>query len=324
VKLILLSEEEKANNYTMICQLFSLLLHSSYDSMKFEICEFIKGLLDPDCKDLKDEFFDLFYNKILPQLVDFISDAVHHEDELTISLVLDILTYCARSHGYRSRYYVTHNSVLIRLSKLYSVPSKTIRLAMIRLLRTLVGTNDENISKHIAKLDLFEPLFKLLSTTKRDNLITSAILDLFNTVASQSIRTLIGYMVDKYGKVFIDSPYAIHPVMKKIRSKYDLFPSAGAPKREMSQGKRAFLNYPGKEEEVKIKPTTILISDTGSTQLQQHPEEKKADSQITLVISQKRSEPEGSPKVEIKVKFDEKSPGEPTPKRKKEDDLSMI
>ncbi len=241
-----------------------LFLYSSFEGMKLEICEFLKGLLDPESRDLKDEFFDLFYGKLLPQMVDYLEKGAGKENYFTVGLVMEILACCGNTHGYRIRYYVTHNAVLQRLQALYYSPQKSIRLSMIRLLRSLISHNDENLNKYIIKHDLFAPLFKLLQSTKRDNLLSASLLDVLNLIATHSIKTLIAYIMEKYKAVVMEGQYARHAIMKKIRTKYELFPLPGAPKREIPVGKRAFLNYPTKEEtkapeeEGKMRPETDI------------------------------------------------------------------
>ena len=289
VKAILLSEEQKKNDYVMLTRLVSLFLHSAFDGMKLEICEFLKGLLDPESKDLKDEFFDLFYTKLLPQLVDYLANTP--EDMFTSSLVLEILTCCGNTHGYRIRYYVTHNGVIQRIQSLYYSPQKSIRLSMLRLLRSLISQNDENLNKYIVKHDLFAPVFKLMQGNRRDNMISAAVLEILNVVATQTIKTLIAYVMDKYKQFVVEGQYARHAVMRKLKTKYELFPPSGAVKREIPVGKRVFLNYPTGGEE-------------GKSRGMGEPEQKMAQKRPTSEV------PEG------KVPISEESPA----KKKKEGD----
>ena len=240
-----MSEDEKKSGYTTLSRLLWLFLYSTFEGMKLEICEFFKGTLDPEYKDFKDEFFELFYSKILLQLLDYLSNSP--KDQLTASLIFELLTCCGNTHGYRIRYYVSHNAVLQRLQNFYFSQQKVLRLSMLRWFRSLIFHNDEGFNKYIVKHDLFAPIFKLLQTIKRDNLISAALLDILNVVASQSIRTLISYIMDKYKVHVTEGAYAKNSVMKKIKGKHELFPPAGV-KRELSLGKRVYLNYPSKEE----------------------------------------------------------------------------
>ncbi len=154
----------------------------------------------------------------MPLLVDRLVPAA---DGTTKSLVLDVLTYCASVHGQRIKYYVTHNGVLQRLESLYSDPSKCIRLSMIRFFRTFVSSNDEALNRYVTKHDLFSPIFRLTQGNHRDNMLSSAVLDLLNSSVTLNMRVIVPYLMEKYRGQIAEGPRAAHPVMRRIREKFD-------------------------------------------------------------------------------------------------------
>eukprot|EP00826_Nyctotherus_ovalis_P066724 TRINITY_DN9893_c0_g1_i24.p1 TRINITY_DN9893_c0_g1~~TRINITY_DN9893_c0_g1_i24.p1 ORF type:complete len:243 (+),score=81.91 TRINITY_DN9893_c0_g1_i24:1063-1791(+) len=203
----------------MLMRVASLFLYSEFDGMKLEIGEFLKGLLNPEIRDLKDEFFDLFYSRILPVFVDFLTTS---KDAFAAALVVEILTMCATTHGFRVRHYVTHNAVLQTLLPLFSSPSKALRLAMIKLFRTFISLNDENLNKYVVRHDLLRPVFKCLESNKRDNMILSACLDLLDQIVSKDMTNLLIYTMSKYRPLIAEGPFASNSTMERLKLKYEL------------------------------------------------------------------------------------------------------
>lgn len=197
----------------------SLFLCSEFDGMKLEIGEFLKGLLNPEIRALKDEIFDLFYSRILPVFVDFLATS---KDAFTAALVVEVLTMCATAHGFRIRHYVTHNAVLQSLLPLFSSPCKALRLAMIKLFRTFISLNDENLNKYVVRHDLLRPVFKCLESNKRDNMILSACLDLLDQIVAKDMTNLLIYIMDKYRSQVTEGAFARNSTMEKMRLKYEL------------------------------------------------------------------------------------------------------
>ncbi len=177
----------------------------------------MKALLDPECTDLKDEFFDVFYAKFAPRIVDGLAAA---KDVFTKSLLLDILAFCAGAHGTRVKYYVTYNNVFQRLAPLYSDPRKCVRLSMVRFFRIFFANNDEALNRYIIKHDLFAPLVKLMQSSRRDNLMASALLEIFNSAVTLNMRSIILYIMDKHKATVTEGPSTSQSVMRKIRDKH--------------------------------------------------------------------------------------------------------
>ena len=167
---------------------------------------------------MKDELFTLFYDVSLPQLIECLSTT---KDDLTKSLCLELLACCASTHGYRIRYYVIHNSVLQRLLNLYKDQKKCIILSMVRFFRALISSQDDSLNRYVAKHDLMQPIVTLLQNNKRENMMTSALLELFAYIFSQNLKILISYIMEKHKDIIIDSKYSSCKVMKGIKIKYE-------------------------------------------------------------------------------------------------------
>lgn len=69
----------------------------------------------------------------------------------------------------------------------------------VRFLRQLVGSQDEFYIKHLTEKKVIEPVLDLLiKTMPRDNLISSACLELFEHIKKENIKELVKHMVENY------------------------------------------------------------------------------------------------------------------------------
>ncbi len=147
---------------------------------------------------------------------------------LSLFLALEILTYCARLHAYRIRHYVSHNNILQNLAPLYSHPAKEIRLAMLRFFRALVGNKDESLNKYIVTHKLFDEVVGLLKAARRDSLMQSALLEMFDFIHKESIKTLVVHLMETYKDVFAEPRFARLGPFSNIRIKYEQLTAPGA------------------------------------------------------------------------------------------------
>lgn len=74
--------------------------------------------------------------------------------------------------------------------------------------------------RHIVKGDLFAPVVDAFTRNNgRYNLLESAILELFEFIKMEDIKSLCSYVVENFGKVFDDIQYV--QTFKSLRTKYD-------------------------------------------------------------------------------------------------------
>ena len=78
-----------------------------------------------------------------------------------------------------------------------------IATASIRFFRSVVKLKDDAFMGHIIQNRLFEPLFKVFEAQKsRNNLINSALLELFEFLRQENLKKLISHVVDNYASYF--------------------------------------------------------------------------------------------------------------------------
>lgn len=75
-------------------------------------------------------------------------------------------------------------------------------------------------SRQIVKFNLFAPIVDaFIRNNNRYNLLESAILEFFEFIKLEDIKTLCTYFVEKFGKVFEDIEYV--QTFKSLKTKYD-------------------------------------------------------------------------------------------------------
>ncbi|KAG5191708.1 hypothetical protein JKP88DRAFT_174161 [Tribonema minus] len=125
----------------------------------------------------------------------------------------DLLSYCVRSHTYRMKYFVLRNHIVARVLRLARCRDKFLQLAAVRFLRACVGIKDDFYNRYIVKNNLLAPVFALLAqNAAKDNLITSAIMELLEFLRSENVKSLIEYIVERFESEFGQLGHA--PVLK--------------------------------------------------------------------------------------------------------------
>ena len=113
--------------------------------------------------------------------------------------VCELLCFCVAKHSYRIKYFILRNNILVKVLKLASHRDKCLVLAALRFFRTCVGLKDEFYNRYIVKNKCFEPVIaQLLLHQLRDNLIHSAILELFEFIRKENVKSLVAHLMDAY------------------------------------------------------------------------------------------------------------------------------
>ncbi|KAI0404211.1 DUF625-domain-containing protein [Xylaria palmicola] len=117
----------------------------------------------------------------------------------TLGYLVEILCFFIRQHQHRSKFFVMSNNIVPRIAQLVRSPEKFLKLVAVRFIRQLVGSQDEFYIKHLAEKRVIEPVLDLLiQTLPRDNLISSACLELFEHIKKENIKELVKHMLENY------------------------------------------------------------------------------------------------------------------------------
>ncbi|KAK0751062.1 component of IIS longevity pathway SMK-1-domain-containing protein [Schizothecium vesticola] len=115
----------------------------------------------------------------------------------------DILCFNIRQHGHRSRAFVVNYNLAQRYNQLLSCKEKHLQLVAIKFFRQLVTVQDEFYIRHLTEKKVLGPVLDvLLRTLPRDNLLSSACLDLFFLINKENVRELIKHLIDNYREKF--------------------------------------------------------------------------------------------------------------------------
>ena len=134
--------------------------------------------------------------------------------------VCELLCFCVTKHSYRIKYFILRNNILFKVLKLASHKDKSLVLASVRFFRTCIGLKDEFYNRYIVKNRCFDPvLTQLYENRTRDNLLHSAILELFEFIRRENIKSLISHIVDAYEERL--KPLSHSDIFKGLLIKYD-------------------------------------------------------------------------------------------------------
>lgn len=89
-------------------------------------------------------------------------------------------------------------------------------------IKNLTPCISENICRHIVKCNLFAPVVDaFIRNNGRYNLLESAILELFEFIKLEDIRTLCVYFVENFSKIFDEIEYV--QTFKYLKNRYDQY-----------------------------------------------------------------------------------------------------
>jgi protein phosphatase-4 regulatory subunit 3 len=136
------------------------------------------------------------------------------------SYLNDILCFYVQRHHHRSKFFVFTYNMASRLVQLLACKEKHLQLVAVRFFRHLVIMQDEFYVNHMVDKQVLGPILDvLLRTLPRDNLLSSACLELFMLVSKENIKELIKQMVENYREKVMALAYI--PTFSEILHRYD-------------------------------------------------------------------------------------------------------
>ncbi|KAF9823845.1 hypothetical protein SFRURICE_013382 [Spodoptera frugiperda] len=179
----------------------------------------LRILLDPESmlasvnKSEKADFLNFFYKHsiqtlIAPLLENTTGEKPLKEDYHTVQLlglVLELLAFC---------------DLLRRILVLMRSTHTFLVLGALRFMRKIIALKDEYYNRYIIKGNLFAPVIDtFLRNNGRYNLLDSAILELFEFIKLEDIKSLCAHVVENYGKILEDVEYV--QTFKALKTRYD-------------------------------------------------------------------------------------------------------
>lgn len=188
----------------------------------FQLSQLIRTLLDPENMALgankmeKSEFLSFFYKHSMhvmtaPLFATTCDDRPSKDDyvnNVTLGHILELLTFCIEHHTYHIKNYVISKDLLRRVLVLMKSRHKFLVLNSLRFLRRIVGLKDEFYNRYITKGQLFDPVVAAFKENgQRYNLLNSAIVELFEFIRAEDIKSLCSHVCAKYTSFFQDVTY---------------------------------------------------------------------------------------------------------------------
>lgn len=211
---ILNNIKAQSNILTELCNI--LITHKDF-GIKYEIGKIIIYLLDNEKvimstglnnKPGKADLYSIIFDNCLNILVNFLStplpllcdNEAKTSNILTKQIIIETLCDCLNQHENRIQYWLIQNNVLTKILDLVNYNNKMLNLQVVKYIKSIIINNDYNSTKVIMNTDCFGKIISLFNMNKKkDNLIFSAILELFNMLKNCShSRKLICFLIENY------------------------------------------------------------------------------------------------------------------------------
>ena len=182
------------NEGQMLLQLTNLLLYHDNFGVKYEVSQIFKTLIEGT-----GESYDkkLFFNSSIDTFISYLLTSNSKESEKkneissTIQIILEIFIAWINNMGFDCNFWLEKyqiNSVIIKLLK---EKNKIINLYTIKLLKTILEDCEHYICIEILSNELCNLIFNLFKENmKRNNLITSCLLNFFDSISQNDIYIL--------------------------------------------------------------------------------------------------------------------------------------
>ncbi|XP_041525184.1 serine/threonine-protein phosphatase 4 regulatory subunit 3B isoform X2 [Microtus oregoni] len=195
-----------------------------------------------DDKTEKSEFLNFFYNHCMhvltaPLLTNTSEDKCEKDHLLgsnktsticpdnyqtaqLLALILELLTFCVEHHTYHIKNYIMNKDLLRRVLVLMNSKHTFLALCALRFMRRIIGLKDEFYNRYITKGNLFEPVINaLLDNGTRYNLLNSAVIELFEFIRVEDIKSLTAHIVENFYKALESIEYV--QTFKGLKTKYE-------------------------------------------------------------------------------------------------------
>jgi len=194
----------------------------------------IRTLLDPENmlasvnKSEKTDFLNHFYKHCMHVFIaPLLSNTVHNSPEKTdsctvqvLGLILELLSFFVEHHTYHIKNYILAKDLLRRILVLIKSRHTFLKLCALRFMRKIIALKDEFYNRYIIKGNLFCPVIDaLISNYDRYNLLNSAILEMFEFIKIEDIKSLCTHVVENFATTLDKITYV--QTFKALRMRYD-------------------------------------------------------------------------------------------------------
>ncbi|ELK36592.1 Serine/threonine-protein phosphatase 4 regulatory subunit 3B [Myotis davidii] len=137
-----------------------------------------------------------------------------------LGIILELLTFCVQHHTYYIKYYILRKDLLRNVLILMKSKHTFLVLCALRLMRKIIGLKDEVYNRYIIEGNLFEPVVNaFLDNGTRYNMLNSAVIELFEYIKVENIKSLLLHVVEKFYKRLEWIEYV--PTFKSMKFNYE-------------------------------------------------------------------------------------------------------
>ncbi|XP_050705964.1 serine/threonine-protein phosphatase 4 regulatory subunit 3-like isoform X2 [Eriocheir sinensis] len=194
----------------------------------------LRILIDPEnmlatvTKSERADFLAFFYKHsmhylVAPLLSNTVGDEVGREDYPSaqlLALILELLAFCVEHHSYHIKNYIVQRDLLKRILVLMKSKHTFLVLSALRFMRKIIGLRDDFYNRHIVNSNLFAPVVDAFVRNEgRYNLLDSAIIEMFEYIKVEDIKTLWMMVVERFGEVLARVNYV--QTFQALRLRYD-------------------------------------------------------------------------------------------------------
>ncbi|XP_065661891.1 serine/threonine-protein phosphatase 4 regulatory subunit 3B isoform X2 [Hydra vulgaris] len=234
----LLSEASIDDEESMLLNVFIVLLCSksfSSNGIDVTLMHLIKNLLDTDNMGLgpnkmeKAEFLSYFYRHCVHILTAPIFEVTNgneltgkddYERAVILDHVIDLLTFCVVHHSHQIRSHILGKDILKRVLVLMQSKHKFLVLAALRFCRKIINLKDELYNRYITVGKLLKPVADaFIKNGERYDMLNSAIIELFEFIRVEDIKTLVTYLVENHYEAFANVNYV--GTFQGLKVRYD-------------------------------------------------------------------------------------------------------
>ncbi|XP_026457469.1 serine/threonine-protein phosphatase 4 regulatory subunit 3-like isoform X7 [Papaver somniferum] len=215
------------------------------EEMHCQFLEILRNLLDWfSAGSQRETIIEIFYEKHLDQLIEVImlscppkglttstteksAAGDGHGSQVVIkpeilTNICELLCFCILHHPYRIKCNFLLNNMIGKVLLLVHRREKYLVVAAVRFMRIIICRNasDEQLLSHIVKKNHLKPIVDaFIANGDRYNLLNSAVLDLFEYIRKENIKTLIMYIVDSFWSQLVKfEPFA---TVSQLKLKYE-------------------------------------------------------------------------------------------------------
>ena len=186
------------NEGQMLLQLTNLLLYHDNFGVKYEVSQIFKTLIEGG-----GESYDkkLLFNSSIDTFISYVISSNPEEPEKkneissTIQIILEIIMAWINNMGFDCNFWLEKYQINSAIIKLLKEKNKIINLYAIKLLKTILEDCEHYICIEILSNELCNLIFNLFKENiKKNNLISSCLLNFFDSISQNNIYTLSIFM----------------------------------------------------------------------------------------------------------------------------------